>query len=274
MIRRKARDIETVRWNGSVLCAKFIRRGYQVAEKLRADHHILQQCTSALAYLWRGTDFFKKKSDRNLFKISVIPHPLDAPCAQPRRHRPRETQAARHRPRGTCRNCNLFARNSGNSHLHTQILTYGAGLEHPRRTVTVPRSAPVPGLSAGHFSIANEKDRHQHTLMQNASDATIHTILTVTRTIALVGFSANPARPSHDVARFLVANGYRVIPVNPGLAGQIFEGEPIRPQTGRLSGRRGVGRHLPPIRPGWPGGERSHRAPAQSARDLDANWRA
>ncbi|MCL1630186.1 CoA-binding protein [Roseibaca sp. V10] len=64
--------------------------------------------------------------------------------------------------------------------------------------------------------------------MQNASDATIHTILTVTRNIALVGFSANPARPSHDVARFLVANGYRVIPVNPGLAGQMFEGEPIR----------------------------------------------
>lgn len=86
----------------------------------------------------------------------------------------------------------------------------------------------MPGLSAGHFSIANEPDGRQHTLMKNASDATIRTILTSTRTIALVGFSANPARPSHDVARFLVAKGYRVIPVNPGLAGQIFEGELIR----------------------------------------------
>lgn len=64
--------------------------------------------------------------------------------------------------------------------------------------------------------------------MQNATDTAIHTILTNTRVIALVGFSANPARPSHGVARFLVAKGYRVIPVNPGLAGQVFEGEPIR----------------------------------------------
>ncbi|CUX79426.1 MAG: putative CoA-binding protein [Roseibaca calidilacus] len=64
--------------------------------------------------------------------------------------------------------------------------------------------------------------------MQNASAATIRAILTDTKTIALVGFSANKARPSHDVARFLVSKGYRVIPVNPGLAGQVFEGESIR----------------------------------------------
>jgi len=64
--------------------------------------------------------------------------------------------------------------------------------------------------------------------MQNASAATIRAILTDTKTIALVGFSANKARPSHDVARFLVSKGYRVIPVNPGLAGQVFEVESIR----------------------------------------------
>lgn len=64
--------------------------------------------------------------------------------------------------------------------------------------------------------------------MQNASDATIRDILLDTRVIALVGFSANPARPSNAVARFLVAKGYRVIPINPGLAGQVFEGEVIR----------------------------------------------
>lgn len=48
------------------------------------------------------------------------------------------------------------------------------------------------------------------------------------RTIALVGFSANPARPSHGVARFLQSFGHRVIPVNPGLAGQSFLGELVR----------------------------------------------
>ncbi|MCC1481766.1 CoA-binding protein [Roseibaca sp. Y0-43] len=64
--------------------------------------------------------------------------------------------------------------------------------------------------------------------MQPASDTTLCNVLTDTRVIALVGFSANPARPSHGVARFLVRKGYRVIPVNPGLAGQLFEGETIR----------------------------------------------
>ena len=48
------------------------------------------------------------------------------------------------------------------------------------------------------------------------------------RAIAVVGFSANPARPSHGVARLLRSVGHRVIPVNPGLAGQGFLGETVR----------------------------------------------
>ena len=40
------------------------------------------------------------------------------------------------------------------------------------------------------------------------------------RVIALIGASANPGRPSHGVMRFLQGRGFRVIPVNPGLAGQ------------------------------------------------------
>lgn len=64
--------------------------------------------------------------------------------------------------------------------------------------------------------------------MQPATDSTLRTILADTSVIALVGFSADRARPSHDVARFLLAKGYRVIPVNPALAGQLFEGETIR----------------------------------------------
>ncbi len=51
-------------------------------------------------------------------------------------------------------------------------------------------------------------------------DATIRHVLTTTKRIALVGASANPDRPSHDVLGFLVARGYAVTPVNPGLAGQ------------------------------------------------------
>lgn len=47
------------------------------------------------------------------------------------------------------------------------------------------------------------------------------------KVIALVGASENPDRPSHRVMRFLQGKGYRVIPVNPGLAGQALLGEKV-----------------------------------------------
>lgn len=50
-------------------------------------------------------------------------------------------------------------------------------------------------------------------------DSEILDILTKSRVIALVGWSPNALRPSHRVAQFLHAHGYRVIPVNPGHEG-------------------------------------------------------
>ncbi len=46
-------------------------------------------------------------------------------------------------------------------------------------------------------------------------ESLIDRILSETRTIAVVGISDKPHRPSHSVARFLKEKGYRVIPVNP-----------------------------------------------------------
>ena len=47
------------------------------------------------------------------------------------------------------------------------------------------------------------------------SDATLWSILTQTRTIAVVGLSSKPHRDSYGVARYLQHRGYKVVPVNP-----------------------------------------------------------
>ena len=52
-------------------------------------------------------------------------------------------------------------------------------------------------------------------------------IFDTTKIIALVGASNKPERDSHDVMAYLQAKGYRVIPVNPGLAGQKLLGETV-----------------------------------------------
>jgi predicted CoA-binding protein len=58
-------------------------------------------------------------------------------------------------------------------------------------------------------------------------DAYIRDILKTTKTLALVGASANPARPSFIVLKYLSERGYKVIPVNPGLAGQKILGREV-----------------------------------------------
>jgi predicted CoA-binding protein len=44
---------------------------------------------------------------------------------------------------------------------------------------------------------------------------TIPELLRSSRTIAVVGLSSNPHRPSHGVAEYMQQHGYRIIPVNP-----------------------------------------------------------
>ncbi len=60
------------------------------------------------------------------------------------------------------------------------------------------------------------------------SDAEIADVLRSVGTIALVGASPRENRPSHDVMKFLLRRGYRVIPVNPGMAGRPILGEAAR----------------------------------------------
>ncbi len=59
------------------------------------------------------------------------------------------------------------------------------------------------------------------------SPAEVQALLKTVKTIAMVGASNNEERPSYGVMRFLQKLGYRVIPVNPGLAGQEMLGEKV-----------------------------------------------
>ena len=52
-------------------------------------------------------------------------------------------------------------------------------------------------------------------------------ILADCRTIAVVGLSPNPQRDSFDVARYMQANGYRIIPVNPNAGVTQILGEKV-----------------------------------------------
>ena len=56
-------------------------------------------------------------------------------------------------------------------------------------------------------------------------DEDITELLTNARTIAMVGASDRPDRPSHGVMKFLQDRGYRVLPVNPQITGEHVHGE-------------------------------------------------
>jgi hypothetical protein len=55
--------------------------------------------------------------------------------------------------------------------------------------------------------------------------ALIESLLTRSHTIAVVGYSTDPTRPSNSVSRYLRRQGFRVIPVNPRLRRAVVDGE-------------------------------------------------
>ncbi len=63
--------------------------------------------------------------------------------------------------------------------------------------------------------------------MRLESDEAIAQLLVQAKRIALIGASAKPERPSHRVMQFLLDEGYEVLPINPGLAGQKLLGQTV-----------------------------------------------
>ena len=70
--------------------------------------------------------------------------------------------------------------------------------------------------------------------MSDADERTITSILKDCHTIAVVGLSSNPARPSFGVASYMQAQGYRVFPVNPNETTVL--GEPAFPSLAVVPG--------------------------------------
>jgi predicted CoA-binding protein len=58
-------------------------------------------------------------------------------------------------------------------------------------------------------------------------DALIRKILNETKSIAMVGASANESRPSYFAFKYLLQRGYRMFPINPGLAGKELLGQRV-----------------------------------------------
>lgn len=64
----------------------------------------------------------------------------------------------------------------------------------------------------------------------NPDTIALHNLFNATTTIALVGASPKPERPSNRVMAFLLARGFHVIPVNPGQAGGEILGQKVYAQ--------------------------------------------
>ena len=102
------------------------------------------------------------------------------------------------------------------------------------------------------------------------SDAKLRRILSTVRTIAMVGASSNWNRPSYFVMKYLQGKGYRVIPVNPGTAGQELLGERIYANLRDIPDHDRHGRCVPRLGCGRAdhGGRHRHRRQG----GVDAAW--
>lgn len=71
--------------------------------------------------------------------------------------------------------------------------------------------------------------------MPEYSDDFLRDILGRVHTVAVVGVSMNPVRPSYYVARYLGLKGYTVIPVNPGHAGKTLFAQTVRASLSEIT---------------------------------------
>ena len=82
--------------------------------------------------------------------------------------------------------------------------------------------------------------------MKTTATDEIGELLKRTKTIAVVGLSDSPLRPSYGVSAYMQTHGYRIIPVNPSIKGSL--GEKAVATPGRCAGKDRHGRCVSAVR--------------------------
>lgn len=100
----------------------------------------------------------------------------------------------------------------------TRVAAKRATAVNAKRATAVKRKAPARAPAKATASGVDH---------DNYTDSYLRGILGRVKTIAMVGASTNWNRPSYFAMKYLQHKGYRVIPVNPGAAGQILLGEKV-----------------------------------------------
>ena len=109
----------------------------------------------------------------------------------------------------------------------------------------VPRLAPGQKSGPGAFSVKRfpqllDEEGRPVVEVDLKEEDDIGRIARTNKVIAIVGLSPNEARPSWGVARYLQANGFRIIPVNPGQAGKTILGEHVHARLSEIPKSEGV----------------------------------
>ncbi len=112
---------------------------------------------------------------------------------------------------------------------------------------------PKPWRASGAFLEKRPPNwPEHHDGYPNYPDALIARILRSVKTIAMVGASPNPVRPSYFAMKYLLDKGFNIIPVNPGQAGKEILGPESLCADVRPARPCRYDRHLPQFGSGRP----------------------
>lgn len=121
-------------------------------------------------------------------------------------------------------------------HPRARIVGKGESLAEVHHGHAATCSMLAPGRQDGMHAISDPASQDLAARHDSYPDSLIRAVLRTARSIALVGASANPVRPSYIVFKYLSERGFKVTPVNPGLAGKTLLGRPVIARLSELTG--------------------------------------